>query len=143
MEFAPAATDTADSTAAANPASNARAYNWRDKVVLFLSVTEIGDLLAFSTLPAVADIKFFHDPQLGTEAAGEVRKELVIKRAGAGKGYYFNLAVNMKGAGKSLVQVPVSDGEMAVLVELCRQSLPQLLCMAHLPPRIEEAGEGQ
>ena len=140
LEFAQAATDAPDTATA--PGSNARSYNWRDKVVMSLSVSEIGDLLAFSSLPAVAEIKFFHDPQLGTEAAGETRKELLVRRAGAGKGYYFNLAVNMKGAGKSQVQVPVSDGEMAVLVELCRQSLPQLLCMAHLPPRVEE-GEGQ
>ena len=142
FDFAPAATDAPDSAATA-AGSNARAYNWRDKVVMSLSVTEIGDLLAFSSLPAVAEIKFFHDPQLGTEAAGETRKELIIKRAGMGKGYYFNLSVNMKGAGKSVVQVPVSDGEMAVLVELCKQSVPQLLCMAHLPPRIEETVEGQ
>ena len=146
LEFAPTATDAADSGSAAggnNPNSNARAYNWRDKVVLLLSVSEMGDLLAFSQLAAVSDIKFYHDPQLGTEQAGETRKELVIKRAAAGKGYYFNLSVNMKGAGKSLVQVPVSDGEMAVLLELCKQSIPQLLCMAHLPPRVESEGEGQ
>jgi len=143
LDFAPAATDSADSPAATSPGSNARAYNWRDKVAMNLSITEIGDLLAFTSLPAVADIKFYHDPQLGTEAAGETRKELVVKRASAGKGYYFNLGVSVKAAGKSSIQVPVSDGEMAVLVELCKQSLPQLLCMAHLPPRVEDSGEGQ
>ena len=147
LDFAPAANDAADSAAAASSSSsssgsNARAYNWRDKVAMFLSVSEIGDLLAFASFPAVADIKFYHDPHLGTDAAGETRKELVIKRAAAGKGYYFNLGISMKAAGKSSIQVPVSDGEMAVLVELCKQLLPQLLCMAHLPPRIEE-GEGQ
>ena len=109
--------------------------------MMYLSVTEIGDLLAFTQLPAVNEIKFYHDPQLGTEAAGEMRKELVIRRAGAGKGYYCNLMLNNKGA-KTSIQVPVSDGEMAVLVELCKQSIPQLLCMAHLPPRVED-GEGQ
>ena len=85
------------------------------------------------------------DPQMGTDAAGDTRKELVIKRAGAGKGYYANLGVTARGSGKTSIQVPVSEGEMAVLVVLCQQMLPQLLCMHHLPPsiQVEETSEGQ
>ena len=142
LDFAPAAADTPDTPAGG---ATTRVYDWRNKVTVFLSVTEIGDLLAFHHTATQSDLKFYHDPAMGTDHAGDIRKELIIKRAGAGKGYYVNLGVTSKAAGKSSIQVPVSEGEMAVVVGLCQQMLPQLLCMQHLPPKIqiEETSEGQ
>ena len=141
LEFAPAseAPPTLQSVGATT-----RSYQWGSKVALQLSVTEVGELLAFSGYPSATEVKFFHDPQLGGEGEGEVRKELVVKRNPPGKGYYFNCSVAVKASGKQTVMIPVSDGEFEVLVTLCRQLLPQMLAMGHLPPLLRDtAGEGQ
>ena len=141
LEFAPAS----DSAPTPQPAgATTRAYQWGSKVTLQLSVTEVGELLAFSGYSTATEVKFFHDPALGGEGEGEVRKELVVKRNPPGKGYYFNCTVSVKASGKQTVMIPVSDGEFEVLVTLCRQLLPSMLAMGHLPPLLRDAnGEGQ
>ena len=137
LEFAPA------SEGAVGQASGAttRSYQWASKVQLQLSVTEVGELLAFAQYPQATEVKFFHDPALGGEGEGEVRKELVVKRNGPGKGYFFNCTVAVKASGKQTVMLPISDGEWEVLVSLCRQLLPQMLAMGHLPPLLRGEGD--
>jgi hypothetical protein len=41
------------------------------------------------------------------------------------------------------VMIPVSDGEWEVMTTLCRQLLPQMLAMGHLPPSMRGDGEQQ
>ena len=134
LEFAPAV----EAAAAQPPASGrGRPYAWSDKQTVHLSVTEVGDLLAFHSQSAAAELRFLHDPALNSEQEGEVRKELLIRRQGGGKGFFFNCSINVKGAGKQVVQLPVSDGEWEVIAALCRSLLPQLLGMRQLPLRTQ------
>ena len=142
LEFAPSAEGATPQPTGATT----RAYQWAHKVAVQLSVAEVGELLAFAAYTSATEVKFFHDPQLGGEGEGEVRKELVVRRNGPGKGYFFNCTMSVKtGAnpGKQTVMLPVSDGEFEVLVTLCRQLLPQMLAMHHLPPLLRTDGAQQ
>jgi hypothetical protein len=141
LEFAPAV----ETTTATSPAGGrGRPYAWSDKQTVHLSVSEVGDLLAFHSQPSSAELRFLHDPALNSEQEGEVRKELLIRRQGGGKGYFFNCSINVKGGGKQVVQLPVSDGEWEVITSLCRAMLPQLLGMRQLPLRTSrDEGQGE
>jgi hypothetical protein len=115
-----------------------RSYDWDNSQSLQLSVTEIGDLLAFYEHKSASEVKFMHDPNKGkAEGEGEIRKELVIKRVdpnSPGKGYYCNfLLVNNKEKTKVPLATPVTEGEMALLIELCRSNLSKLLALELLP----------
>lgn len=59
-------------------------YDWKNKLSLQLNVLEMGTLLAFHSNPQATEAKFFHDPNMGTEEAGTVTKELKIIRQGVG-----------------------------------------------------------
>lgn len=107
-----------------------RHYDWTNGNMITLSVTELGDVLAFHADKSQAEHKFFHDPNLGGEDAGRTRKELVLKRIGAGKpGYFFNFAVTDKDAGQKRWSIAISEGEMCVLVTLIQQTMPALLAL--------------
>ena len=92
-------------------------------------------------------MKFYHDPGLNSETAGQVRKELFVKRIGAGKpGYFFNFSVSNKAEGGSSAPVQkkfsiaVTEGEMQIILALIQQSLPLLLAL-HIKPRYESLTE--
>lgn len=123
-------------------------YDWNNGALITLSVTELGDVLAFHADKNQAEVKMFHDPNLGGEDAGRTRKELVLKRIGAGKpGYFFNFAVTDKEAGQKRWSIAVSEGEMQVFVTLIQQTMPALLALQtkasiYREPDSEEGGEG-
>lgn len=65
------------------------------------------------------------------EDQGKTRKDLVIRRVGAGKpGYYFNFSVTMKddkdAALNSRWSIMVTEGESQVLKALMKASIPHL-----------------
>jgi hypothetical protein len=94
--------------------------------------------------------KIFHDPGLGSEVAGKVRKELIVKRIGSGKpGYFFNFSVTNKDDGSASGQrkwsISVSEGEFQVILALIRTTMPDLLALstkAQLQKEDREVGEG-
>jgi hypothetical protein len=109
-------------------------------------------LLCFPCVQDVPEVKFFHDPGLGSDSAGQVRKELAVKRIGGGKpGYFFNFAVTAKGgddtgvaAGQRKWSLAVSEGEFQVVLTLIRQTLPDLLALSTKPiVQREEGAEGE
>lgn len=96
--------------------------------------------------------KIFHDPLLGSQLAGQTRKELVLKRIGAGKpGYFFNFTVTSKdapeggaaagsaaGAGSRKWSIAVTEGEFQVLLTLIQQTMPELLALSTKPTIVSE-----
>jgi len=80
IDFAPSRSDEN-----ANPSAGGYSgYDWKKKITLQLNVLEIGTLLAFNANPQATEAKFYHDPNMGTEDAGLVTKELKIVRQGVG-----------------------------------------------------------
>lgn len=47
-------------------AGNDKVYDWATSQNFFLSVNEAGDLLAFLSQSETAELKLYHDPQLGS-----------------------------------------------------------------------------
>jgi hypothetical protein len=97
-------------------------YDHKLREMIFLSPTELGDLLAFDRLTAdkqaaEGGLKFMHDPGLRSDAAGQVVKELRITRIPPqtnpqpGKkqsgGFWFNLTVKRDGVRISSLIRPV------------------------------------
>jgi hypothetical protein len=119
-----------------------KAYDWENSALITLSVTELGDIIAFAATKDQAEHKIFHDPQLGGEGAGKTRKELVLKRIGAGKpGYFFNFAVNDKEDAQKKWSIAVTEGEFQVFLTLIQQTLPSLLAMQVKPTILATEGE--
>ena len=108
-------------------------------------MSELGDILAFAADKSQADHKIYHDPQLGSEQAGQTRKELVVKRIGNGKpGYFFNFSVtDQQQPQPRKWSIAVTEGEMQVFVALIQQTLPNLLALSSKPYIMSLPGEGQ
>jgi hypothetical protein len=110
-----------------------KGYEWEAAQLFQLSVIELGDLLAFDKNKEAVEHKFFHDPGMGSDMAGKVRKELIVKRIGGGKpGYFFNLAVTNPDEAESVrkFSISVSEGEWNVLLALIQQTMPDLLALS-------------
>jgi len=127
-----------------------KSYEWDSAQIITLSVSELGDVLAFDKAKDVPELKIFHDPGLGSSVAGQVRKELVVKRIGGGKpGYFFNFSVTNKddstGAGLRKWSIAVTEGEWNVLLTLIQQTLPDLLALSTKPQlqREDDFAQGQ
>jgi hypothetical protein len=108
-----------------------KSYDWENSALITLSVTELGDVVAFAANKETPEHKIFHDPNLGSEAAGKTRKELVLKRIGSGKpGYFFNFSVSEKeDAQQKRWSIAVSEGEFQVFLSLIQATLPNLLAI--------------
>ena len=99
-----------------------RTYNWRDKVTIALSVSELGALFADPSKPH----SFFHDPGMGTGAQGATTKSLKVNPADDG-GLYFNASQQQQGRPSASVSVRLSDAEFYVLRRLGDYAIPRLL----------------
>lgn len=108
-----------------------KTYDWENAALITLSVTELGDVLAFAANKDLAEQKIYHDPNLGNpDLAGKTRKELVVKRIGGGKpGYFFNLLVTDKEDAQRRWSLAVTEGEMQVILTLIQATLPELLAI--------------
>lgn len=106
------------------PAVGNRQYDWNAKLTFSLNPTECGGFL-------VADkneqLLFTHDPNMGSEDAGQVVKRLSINPSPDGKGVFFR--INSSGADKSKIDIPIllTWGELEVVKIITRFSLPYLL----------------
>jgi len=89
-----------------------REYDWSRKGTFLMSATECGELLMMD--PAHKGLEFFHDPNMGSQTAGQVTKRAKFAPAPDGKGVFLSLAVNDKSTGGGTYSVPVSWGELQV-----------------------------
>jgi hypothetical protein len=142
LEFAspvPESTDNNKQTTT-NP-SNYRSYDWNSTVSIYLSPNELGEIIAFHTLCRdAAECKFFHDPGMNSQQQGEIRKEFVIRRSGNGKGYFFNLTQTSKESGKISHSLPLTEGEMTIIVTLGQRYLPEMLGFYDVVPVMDKNG---
>ena len=101
----------------------------QNKQTFSLSVNELGDFLAvhaagFSS--SAAELKFVHDPAMGTPEARKVIKSLSFVDTKDGKGAVY-ASINVTGPESARVSVPVSAGELEVMATIFRFSIPRLL----------------
>ena len=92
--------------------SGPRAYDWTKKGTFLVSTTECGELLMLDSTSK--GLEFFHDPNMGTQNAGQITKKIKLAPAPDGKGLFLSLAVNDKSTGSSAYSVPISWGELQV-----------------------------
>lgn len=97
-------------------AKGERQYDWQNKEVIMLNVTEIGDFIHYyqhTSMLQGTSINITHDPMLGSQQQGGIVKRLYVQRmnnqqpAGGqqpsryaksgSSGYYFNLTVDRSG----------------------------------------------
>jgi hypothetical protein len=115
FEFAPAA---------ANP----REYDWGKKSTFFLDATECGEVLdkVFNN-----GCEFVHDPGAQSPTAGQVSKRMKFSPTPDKKGVFVSLSVSDRANAQasSSLSVPMSFGEVNVLDNIIRFSIPRFLGM--------------
>ena len=107
----------------AAPAVGPNKYDWNNKIIFALSVTDIGKILHDGLRQG--DINIFHDPGAKTQRANVTRKSLKVTRGPKG-GFFWALREETAGNDKQ-VQIPVSDDEATVIAELFKASIPKIL----------------
>ena len=103
----------------------ARSYDWSKKLAMALSVTEMAEILAFTT--EAGSLEFVHDPAAGQANAGQTVKTLRVSVMPDGKGVFVNMAQRDKGGASTQLAVPLSWGEFAAVRSLIDFSIPRLL----------------
>jgi hypothetical protein len=100
-------------------------YDWDNKVVLALSVDDMGKVL--ETLLTGNECKLMHDPGAKSESAGVVKKYLhVYSPKGVKEGCMISATMSAGGENKSHT-VPVSASELLVLRALLQAAISKAL----------------
>lgn len=118
---------------------NEKKYDWANKLTFSMNIHECGELISYyinqhDTINN--DIKFIHDPYMNTDRQGELMKTLSVRRNSSTNNkssYFVNIHQQSQSNDTVKLSVPVSDGEMCVIVTLLQQLLPKLLCMDITP----------
>lgn len=97
-------------------------YDWDNKIVLALSVTDMGKLLA--GLSKLGETKIMHDPGAKTEAAGAVKKFLTVNLSE--QGALFSCTQSTDGETRTH-SVPLSPDEVVTLRVLLQQAITRSL----------------
>lgn len=97
-------------------------YDWDNKIVIALSVQDIGTLL--ETLATGKEAKIVHDPNAKTSNQGSVKKFLAAKKSP--QGVLFTVTM-ISGGDKKSHTVPLSVAESLVLKELLSRAVSQAL----------------
>lgn len=109
------------------PASGPKAYDWAQKQLFSVGVTELGELLAaFGHGAATRSLEFYHDPGKGGPSEGQTAKKLQVSPLGKDD-VMFNLSVSTKGQEASRLSVPVTSAELEVLCSIARFVIPRAL----------------
>lgn len=98
-------------------------YDWDNKIVFALSVTDVGTFLAGIKQGSV---KLYHDPGMKSETQGQTTKSLEVSKAEGKDSYWFSLR-EKQGETQKQVGLPISIQEMLILDNLMRAALPKLL----------------
>ena len=100
-------------------------YDWENKIVLALSVNDIGKVLL--GLLTGDEVKIMHDPGAKSEAQGTVKKYLTVTSPkGPAVGVLFS-ATQTAGGDKRTHTVPLSGDEVIVLRSLLQQAISAAL----------------
>lgn len=106
-------------------ATEGRAYDWANKQVFALKVSELGDLLA---LERSKSIEFVHDPTAFADHADKPVRRLKISPTSEGNGVFWTLQVSAKGSAQAIsYTVPVTWGEMEVVKACAQTCIPRML----------------
>lgn len=112
----------------AAPAVGANNYDWDNKIMMALNLSDIATILdVFRAPPRLgADgPRLRHDKFKGTDREGEVVTSLSIQR-GREYGWFFNLWRKENGADRS-VNIPISDGEAIEIRNLLERGIIRIL----------------
>lgn len=99
-------------------AKDKNVYDWDNKIILALSVADIGKLLAGLNKPG--ETKLMHDPGAKTQTAGETKKFLTVTLSDKGALFYCKQSAN--GEEKSHT-VPLSPDEVVTLRVLLQHAI--------------------
>lgn len=106
-------------------------YDWENKVIFALGLTDLGKVLRFLRTSQVGDsLQLLHDPGAQSAMAGKVIKTLYLSSPqGIGQGLILSLSAK---EGDRLVKhsIPLSGDEVAILGTLVQAAIPKLLSWA-------------
>jgi hypothetical protein len=107
----------------AAPAVGSNKYDWENKIVFALSVSDIGKILNDGLRGG--EVSIFHDPGAKSDKANITKKSLKITKGQKG-GYFWSLREETAGREKT-VSIPVSNDEATVIAELLKVAIPKIL----------------
>ena len=100
-------------------------YDWDNKIVFALSLTDIGKLLVH--FKNGQDLSLFHDPGAQSTRKGEVTKTMKFSSPkGIVNGAFINLVMNAGGK-TTTHSIPLTVDELAILDTLLRAAVPKML----------------
>ncbi|GAX74163.1 hypothetical protein CEUSTIGMA_g1612.t1 [Chlamydomonas eustigma] len=103
-----------------------RTYNWEQKIVFAMKPAELGNFLEEKLYSKGFDL--YHDPEIGTVNAGATKKSFSVK-PNPDSSYMFTINQTEKSGNRISVTVPISQSEMAVIMNLVSFAVPRLLGM--------------
>lgn len=103
-------------------------YDWENKIVMALSVTDLGKLLI--TLRTGNELKLLHDPGAGSDKKGQVRKNLYVSSPKGIENGCMITASQTDGTAEKKHVVPLSYDEVCVLGSLISTAIPRALAWA-------------
>ena len=106
--------------------SGPREYDWTNKGTFSLDATECAEVVSFD-VKSKGFLEFLHDPNMGSEKAGQITKKLKCTPTQDGKGVFLSLAVNDKATDSRTYSLPVSLAELEVIKNLMSFSIPRFL----------------
>lgn len=93
-------------------------YDWDNKIILALSVSDMGKLLA--GLNKLGETKIMHDPGAKTDAAGAIKKYLTVTLSDKGALFYCKQSGNGE---EKAHTVPLSPDEVVTLRALLQHAI--------------------
>jgi Whirly transcription factor len=106
-------------------AKDKNVYDWDSKIVIALSVNDMGKVLF--TLVTGNECKIMHDPGAKSENSGQVKKYLTVTSPkGTAEGVIFN-ATQVVGEDKKSHMVPLTGDEVLVLRQLIQTAISNSL----------------
>lgn len=103
-------------------------YDWDNKVMIALNLTDIAQILDMLRAPPALGqdgVNIYHDKHKGSNREGQVVSTLKISR-GKEHGWFFVLGRKENGGYRD-VSLPVSDGELLELKQLLHRALVRIL----------------
>ena len=103
-------------------------YDWTNKIVMALNVTDVGKLIQFFvSAEAGSSVNLVHDPKMGTDEAGKTYKGLsIFTKEGPLNGGLITVKVK---SGDTQVQhkIPISGDEVVVLKTLLETAVVRMV----------------
>ena len=100
-------------------------YDWENKIVMALSITDMGKLLL--TLATGDDCSIMHDPGAKSESSGQIKKYLKVTSPQGLKSGVMFMVNQTQGEQKKSHLVPVSPDEVMVLRALLTTAISRSL----------------